>query len=104
MRRTVLVLGGARSGKSRFAESLGEKHKGPKTYIATSEIFDEEMRLRVEQHVAQRGDGWSTLEIPLDLCGGIGKVGEDGFNLVNASRYGSIMHYDECRSRGPPSV
>ena len=47
MSRLTLVLGGARSGKSRFAESLARQHGGPRTYIATAEAIDEEMRQRV---------------------------------------------------------
>ena len=65
----TLVLGGARSGKSRLAESLafGEKH-----YIATAQAFDDEMRERIGKHKAQRGDGWVTheeeLALPLKLA------------------------------------
>jgi adenosylcobinamide kinase / adenosylcobinamide-phosphate guanylyltransferase len=60
----ILVLGGARSGKSRFAETLavGEKH-----YIATAQAFDDEMRARIAQHQAQRSDGWVTHEAVTDL-------------------------------------
>jgi adenosylcobinamide kinase / adenosylcobinamide-phosphate guanylyltransferase len=55
----TLILGGARSGKSRFAESLarGEKH-----YVATAQAFDEEMKDRIAKHQTQRGDGWVTHE------------------------------------------
>jgi adenosylcobinamide kinase/adenosylcobinamide-phosphate guanylyltransferase len=83
MRRTVLVLGGARSGKSTFAESLAIGHKGSKFYVATSEIIDEEMRRRVELHVAQRGEGWRTIEAPLDLSGALAEAsGDTSFVLV----------------------
>jgi adenosylcobinamide kinase / adenosylcobinamide-phosphate guanylyltransferase len=60
----VLVLGGARCGKSRFAESLaaGEKH-----YVATAQTFDDEMKVRISAHQRQRGDGWVTHEVVLDL-------------------------------------
>lgn len=60
----VLVLGGARSGKSRFAESLatGEKH-----YVATAQAYDEEMRQRILQHQSQRGGSWITHETVTDL-------------------------------------
>lgn len=60
----VLVLGGARSGKSRFAESLAHQ---PAHYIATAQAFDDEMRERIALHKVQRGAGWLTHEEPLEL-------------------------------------
>jgi adenosylcobinamide kinase / adenosylcobinamide-phosphate guanylyltransferase len=60
----TLVLGGARSGKSRFAESLCI---APRTYVATAQAFDHEMRERIAQHQIQRGAGWVTVEAPVDL-------------------------------------
>lgn len=69
MRRVTLVLGGARSGKSAYAESLAERHKGPKFYIATAEAFDDEMRERIKHHRGNRsGDGWETIEAPFELA------------------------------------
>jgi adenosylcobinamide kinase / adenosylcobinamide-phosphate guanylyltransferase len=67
MRRVTLVLGGARSGKSRHAEGLARRHKGRLVYIATGEITDDEMRLRIERHREDRGAKWMTVEAPLDL-------------------------------------
>jgi adenosylcobinamide kinase / adenosylcobinamide-phosphate guanylyltransferase len=61
---SVLVLGGARSGKSRYAEGLA---KGHKVYIATAEAFDDEMRARIGEHRRRRGDDWENVEEPLDL-------------------------------------
>ncbi|MFT8816717.1 MAG: bifunctional adenosylcobinamide kinase/adenosylcobinamide-phosphate guanylyltransferase [Komagataeibacter saccharivorans] len=63
----TLVLGGARSGKSRFAEGLFTRWPTPWTYIATCQPHDDEMTRRVARHRAGRGEGWHTREAPLDL-------------------------------------
>lgn len=62
-----LVLGGARSGKSRHAEALVEARPAPWTYIATAQAWDEEMRARIAEHRAGRPAGWETVDAPLDL-------------------------------------
>ena len=69
MSQVTLILGGARSGKSRHAEGLAERHRGQRVYVATAEITDEEMRARIGLHRKQRGPGWRTIEAPLDLVG-----------------------------------
>ena len=63
----TLVLGGARSGKSAFAETLTQEH-GRRVYVATAERFDDEMAQRIETHRARRGEGWRTVEAPLRLA------------------------------------
>ena len=63
----TLVLGGARSGKSRHAEALVEARPAPWTYIATAHAWDEEMRARIAEHRARRPAGWETVDAPLDL-------------------------------------
>jgi adenosylcobinamide kinase / adenosylcobinamide-phosphate guanylyltransferase len=66
--RLSLVLGGARSGKSRHAEALARATNLGRIYIATAEAFDDEMRARIAQHRTDRAsDGWTTVEAPLDL-------------------------------------
>ena len=65
MGRIILVTGGARSGKSSFAERLALKFGGGRAaYIATAQIFDEEMNFRVKLHQSRRGDSWTTFEAP----------------------------------------
>jgi adenosylcobinamide kinase/adenosylcobinamide-phosphate guanylyltransferase len=64
-----LVLGGARSGKSRYAESLITALPPPWIYAATGEACDAEMTARIATHRARRGEGWSTVEVPRDLAG-----------------------------------
>jgi len=64
----TLVLGGARSGKSRFAEESVTALPAPWLYVATAEALDAEMRARIAEHRARRGAGWETAEVPLDLA------------------------------------
>jgi len=65
---TTLVLGGARSGKSRYAESLITASKPPWTYIATAEAGDEEMAARIRIHRERRGSSWRTIEAARELA------------------------------------
>jgi adenosylcobinamide kinase/adenosylcobinamide-phosphate guanylyltransferase len=63
-RGMTLILGGARSGKSTYAEQLAAADGGPVLYVATAQAWDEEMRVRIAAHRAQRPAGWRTLEAP----------------------------------------
>lgn len=67
----VLVLGGAASGKSKYAESLCA---APRAYVATAQAFDDEMHGKISKHQWQRGEGWITIEEPLDLVGALRKA------------------------------
>ena len=66
---SLLVLGGARSGKSRFAETWAAGHRHPCIYLATATVGDDaEMADRIAHHRARRGAGWTTVEEPRDLA------------------------------------
>ena len=69
----TLVLGGARSGKSRFAESLAPERGARYIYIATAEPVDDEMAARIAVHQARRGPAWRTIEAPIELAQAIGR-------------------------------
>ena len=69
--RSLLVLGGARSGKSAYAQSLAEAAAPERLYLATAEAGDAEMAARIKRHQADRGAGWTTLEEPLELAGAL---------------------------------
>ena len=71
-----LVLGGARSGKSRFAEGLLARHAPPWLYVATAEAGDAKMVTRIAAHKARRGPDWMTREAPRDLAGALAEPGD----------------------------
>lgn len=64
---TTLVLGGQRSGKSHYAESLALASGGSLIYIATAQAWDDEMRDRIARHQERRGDSWKTVNEPLEV-------------------------------------
>lgn len=69
MARSTLVLGGARSGKSRHAQELAEaRAPGRLVFVATAQAFDAEMADRIARHRADRDGRWETVEAPLDLA------------------------------------
>ncbi len=70
----TLVLGGARSGKSRYAEKLIEAQPAPWIYLATAEARDGEMERRIAEHRARRDRRWQTIEAPHDLAGALGAL------------------------------
>jgi len=64
----TLILGGARSGKSAYAERLIAALPPPWVYCATAQALDEEMRERIAHHQRRRGEGWRTAEAPFDIA------------------------------------
>jgi adenosylcobinamide kinase / adenosylcobinamide-phosphate guanylyltransferase len=76
--RSVLVLGGARSGKSAYARNLAASAASERLYLATAEPGDAEMAERIARHQAERGDGWTTVEEPLALAETLHAVARPG--------------------------
>ena len=78
--RSALILGGARSGKSAYAQVLAEACSPARLYLATGAPGDAEMAARIARHQADRGQGWTTLEEPLEAAStllahaGVGRV------------------------------
>lgn len=81
MARMHLVLGGARSGKSKLAEQLASEHP-PVVYLATAEAGDAEMQQRIRRHRQRRPPDWRTVEVPLDLAAAIATHGQDEGTLL----------------------
>lgn len=80
--KCILILGGARSGKSSFAERLASKHGGSVLYVATAEAGDEEMRRRIEEHRRARPVSWRSLEAPRALGATIQKEAKDARVII----------------------
>lgn len=65
--KLTLILGGARSGKSSYAEKLAAQHEGSVLYVATAQAWDDDMASRIAVHRAQRPSHWRTLEAPVQV-------------------------------------
>ncbi|MCE2572568.1 bifunctional adenosylcobinamide kinase/adenosylcobinamide-phosphate guanylyltransferase [Motilimonas eburnea] len=77
-----LILGGARSGKSRFGEQLAQQSELNVNVLVTAQIFDEEMQQRVAQHQRQRPANWQTTEVPFELGSAITAQHQPGTCLL----------------------
>ena len=73
----TFILGGARSGKSSYAQSLAEEIGKSVTFLATAQALDEEMARRIQKHRADRPAGWETLEMPLELAMHVQQIKSD---------------------------
>ena len=80
--RSLLVLGGARSGKSRYAQQRAEALDGRHVFVATAEAWDDEMHDRIAQHRTDRGAMWETVETPLELARAIAANNAPGTVLL----------------------
>jgi adenosyl cobinamide kinase/adenosyl cobinamide phosphate guanylyltransferase len=79
----ILLLGGARSGKSAAAVRLAQASGLPVTFIATAQAGDDEMAARIASHRARRPASWVTLEAPLDLQGALRAADSGHFLIVD---------------------
>ncbi|HEY2843685.1 MAG TPA: bifunctional adenosylcobinamide kinase/adenosylcobinamide-phosphate guanylyltransferase [Bryobacteraceae bacterium] len=96
----ILVGGGARSGKSRWALNRARQCGGGLVYIATAEALDEEMAARIARHRADRGDAFETIEEPLELARAISVAQGDAIvvdclTLWLSNRMGSLGRGDD---------
>jgi adenosylcobinamide kinase/adenosylcobinamide-phosphate guanylyltransferase len=73
----TLILGGARSGKSSYAQKLAEESGKSVTFLATAQALDEEMSARIQKHSAERPSHWETLEIPLNIASCVTQIKSD---------------------------
>jgi len=80
--RLILVLGGARSGKSRYAQQLAEHYWPRPVFLATAEVTDAEMAARISKHRAARGGQWQCVEEPLDLAGSLSRAAGQGDGVL----------------------
>jgi len=80
--RSLLVLGGARSGKSRYAQTLAEGSGLDLMLIATAQAHDDEMEARIARHRADRDERWSLIEEPLNLAAQISGRAKEGRLIV----------------------
>jgi adenosylcobinamide kinase/adenosylcobinamide-phosphate guanylyltransferase len=83
--KLTFVLGGASSGKSAFAESLVVNTGAPRVYIATSQVFDDEMQAKIDAHLDMRGPDWTTLEEPLNAPAALAQVQPDQVALFDCA-------------------
>jgi adenosylcobinamide kinase/adenosylcobinamide-phosphate guanylyltransferase len=97
----ILITGGARSGKSKRAESRARAYPGQPVYVATAEALDAEMEARIATHRARRGTGWIEREVPLDLVEALIATDGDGARLVDCLTLwlSNLMHAERDWSR-----
>ena len=79
----TLVLGGAASGKSSFAEKLVIQSGLKRSYLATAQAFDDEMREKIKEHQRDRGENWATTEVPIELPKAVLDQPNDNIILVD---------------------
>lgn len=93
----TFVLGGARSGKTAYAQRLVEARAAQRVYIATAQAFDTELADRIAAHQAERQAGWRTVEAPLDLVPALRSVHPAEAVLLDCLTLwlSNLMHHDK---------
>lgn len=100
--KLTIVLGGAASGKSAFAEQLVTKTDRSRVYVATAQAWDNEMVNKIAAHRAQRGAGWRTIEEPRDLPRALSTVTPDEVVLIDcATLWLTNLTLDDTDPYGP---
>ncbi len=83
-KQCILILGGARSGKSRFAKEIALRLGGKVLFVATGEALDEEMRQRIEEHKRDRPSSWRSVEVPTGVGRKVqGEIGDARVVIVD---------------------
>lgn len=105
-KKCILILGGARSGKSSFAQELAGKLEGKVLFVATGQALDKEMQERISQHKRERPKGWRTLETPTSIGKQIDKhIGDaqvvliDCLTLLISNLLADELDYPEAEKR-----
>lgn len=93
----ILLIGGARSGKSALAVEIGRRHDGNVLFMATAEPFDDDMRSRISRHRRERPD-WPTIETPVDLGSAIAAAPGEPLLIVDCLTVwvANELHHDSC--------
>jgi adenosylcobinamide kinase/adenosylcobinamide-phosphate guanylyltransferase len=95
MSRLTLILGGARSGKSRYAQEMAAREAGerPVVFVATAQAGDDEMETRIARHQADRPAHWRTVEEPLDVAGVLRREHDAGVILIDCLTFFVTNHF-----------
>jgi adenosylcobinamide kinase/adenosylcobinamide-phosphate guanylyltransferase len=95
MSRLTLILGGARSGKSRYAQEMAAREAGerPVVFVATAQAGDDEMETRIARHQADRPAHWRTVEEPLDVAGVLQREHNAGVILIDCLTFFVTNHF-----------
>ncbi len=95
--KKILVLGGIKSGKSRFALEMAQSFPPPRIFLATAEPFNEEMERKIRAHQEERGDSWQTIEAPINLPKALQEIPQAGICLIDCLTVwlGNLFYYQK---------